>query len=201
MSNHAKDAIRATHQAGRLRASASESDPIRSEFNRALAADLEDKALALMEPPQPLERGAGHEVIPTRSMNMVGLESALKAPDMLDLEVSIQRTELADRAGVFEMAIEAASSVKAKNSVEQMLSHQMAAAHKHALRLLAEAEREKGHDWATKKATTAARLMDAFAKAALTLQRLQTGASQVVQVQHVQVNGGQAVIGNLAGLR
>jgi hypothetical protein len=43
--------------------------------------------------------------------------------------------------------------------------------------------------------------MDAFAKAALTLQRLQTGASQVVQVQHVQVNGGQAVIGNLAGLR
>jgi hypothetical protein len=34
-----------------------------------------------------------------------------------------------------------------------------------------------------------ARLMETYRKGALALQRLQSGASQVVQVQHVQING------------
>ena len=43
-----------------------------------------------------------------------------------------------------------------------------------------------------------ARLMGAFNDSALTLQRLRTGGSQTVTVQHVTVaNGGQAVIGNV----
>ena len=39
--------------------------------------------------------------------------------------------------------------------------------------------------------------MEAFCKGALTLQKLQMGASQIVTVQHVQINGGQAIIGNV----
>jgi hypothetical protein len=37
-------------------------------------------------------------------------------------------------------------------------------------------------------ATTASKLMDAFSRATNALQRLQTGSSQVVTVQHVQIN-------------
>jgi hypothetical protein len=43
--------------------------------------------------------------MPTVAQGLPGLELALKEPDLLDVEVTIQRTQLADRAGVFEMAI------------------------------------------------------------------------------------------------
>ena len=45
----------------------------------------------------------------------------------------------------------------------------------------------------------AARLMSVFQDGALTLQKLRTGGSQVVTVQHVSVApGAQAVIGNVS---
>jgi hypothetical protein len=130
---------------------------------------------------------------------MPGLESALKTPDLLNAEATIERANLADRAGVFDLAFEAAESVSAKNSIEQMLCHQMAAAHRRAMLLVAESEASQDAQVAIKKVRASARLMDAFAKSALTLQRLQTGASQVVQIQHVQVVG-HAVVNQVGGL-
>jgi len=50
-----------------------------------------------------------------------------------------------------------------------------------------------------KLTNTAVRLMEAYSKGALTLQKLQAGATQIVTVQHVSINGGQAVIGNVGG--
>lgn len=123
-----------------------------------------------------------------------GLENALKEPDLLDCDATIKRTQLADDAGVFEMAIETAESTKAKGAVQKMLSHQLAAAHHHAMRLLGEADRQKDPMIKAKLMNTSTRLMDAFSKGAITLQKLQTGANQIVTVQHVSVNG-QAVIG------
>jgi hypothetical protein len=58
-----------------------------------------------MIPSKPLHRGLGGEVIPTIEQGLSGLEVALNDPNLLDVEVTIQRTQLADRAGVFEMAI------------------------------------------------------------------------------------------------
>lgn len=156
------------------------------------------QSIALITPSAPLRTGSGGEIIPPEDLGLSGLELCLKQPDLLDAEVSIKRTDLADKAGVFEMAIEAAESVKAKNSVQRMQAHQLALAHKYAMELMADASKQRDPIIKVKLMNCSARLMEAYSKGALALQRLQTGASQVVQVQHVQVNG-QAVIGNVGG--
>ena len=129
-------------------------------------------------------------------LRMPGLENALKSPDNLSLEGTIKRTDLADKAGVFELAIETAESTKAKDSVQKMISHQLAAAHHHAMRLLGDADKQRDPMIKAKLMNTSTRLMEAFCKGALTLQKLQMGASQIVTVQHVSING-QAIIGNV----
>ncbi len=103
--------------------------------------------------------------------------------------------DLIEKAGVLELALETSHLCHAKGPVQKMLIHQLAAAHKRSLELIAESAQSKDPDIACKKAKVAAKMMDAFSRAALTLQRLQTGASQVVTVQHVQING-PAVVGN-----
>jgi hypothetical protein len=42
-----------------------------------------------------------------------------------------------------------------------------------------------------------AKLMKAFCKGAITLQKLQMEASQIVTVQYAQINGGQAIMSNV----
>lgn len=197
-STTAKEAIKLREQSLRKRVTASTTDSIRRACDLGEACDLADQSLALLTPSQPLETGLGGEIIPQMHLGMSGLELALKEPDMLDAEVTSQRTQLADRVGVFELAIEAAESVKAKNSVQRMQAHQLAAAHKYAMELLVDAAQQKDPIFKVKLINASARLMDAFSKGALTLQKLQTGASQIVQVQHVQVSG-QTVIGSIGG--
>ena len=173
---------------------ASRTDPIRREFDLGEARLLQEQSEALIKPSQPLSKGLGDEIIPPAQLGYPGLENALKEPDLLDCDATIKRTQLADDAGVFEMAIETAESTKAKGSVQKMLSHQLAAAHHHAMRLLGEADKQKDLMIKAKLMNTSTRLMEAFCKGALTLQKLQAGANQIVTVQHVSVNG-QAIIG------
>jgi len=123
---------------------------------------------------------------------------ALNNPNLLDAEVTIQRTQLADRAGEFEMAIDASESIRAKNSIQRMQAHQLELAHKYSMELMADASKQRDPIIKVKLMNCSARLMDAYSKGALALQRLQQGANQIVQVQHVQVHG-QAVIGNIGG--
>ena len=54
----------------------------------------------------------------------------------------------------------------------------------------------KDPDIAIKKACASARLMDAFSRSALTLQRLKSGGGQTIQVQYMQVN---AMVGDASG--
>ena len=187
-------ALKMQREAQRRRTLAPEYDPIRRDFELGLADQMDREAQALLIPQQPLQTGLGGEIIPQLEDDMPGLELALKQPDLLNLDASVQRSSLIERAGVLELGIETAKDTRAQGSVQKMISHQMAAAHKRAMNLLAESQEAKDVEVACKKARTAAKMMDAFSRAALTLQRLQTGASQVVQVQHVQVNG-PAVIG------
>ena len=195
-----KKAIQLKQASQRKRAYAPDYDPIREDCDLGEARLMDRQAIALLTPAKPLQEGAGGEIVPPEGLGLTGLESTLKSPDNLALEATIQRTDLADKAGVFELAIEAAESAKAKGAVQQMICHQMAAAHKHAMRLLGESERERDSIEKCRMATTASKLMDAFSRAAVALQRLQTGSSQVVTVQHVQINGGQtAIVGNFRG--
>ena len=166
---------------------AEQTDPLRADVAKKVWEDSQADLTAARHPPEPLKTGLGGEIIPQTSASMPGLESALKTPDLLNAEATIERANLAARAGVFDLAFEAAESVSAKNSIEQMLCHQMAAAHRHSMRLLGESEAEKDPQWSIKKAALAARLMDAYARGALTLQRLRSGPSQNIVVQQVQV--------------
>jgi hypothetical protein len=166
---------------------AESTDRVRIDLAEQVLADSRRELTAARMPPEGLKTGAGGEIIPPTCLGMSGLENVLKKPDLLNAQATIERANLADKAGVFELAIETAENVSAKNSVEQMLCHQMAAAHQHSMRLLAESEKEKDPQWSVKKATLAARLMDTYARAALTLQRLQSGPSQSIVVQQVQV--------------
>ena len=197
-STNARAAIKLREQSHRKRATASTTDPIRRDCDLGEADDLASQSMALMTPSKPPKTGLGGEMIPTIDQGLPGLELALREPDLLDVEVTIQRTQLADRAGVFEMAIEASESVRAKNSIQRMQAHQLALAHKYAMDLMADASKQRDPIIKVKLINCSARLMDAYSKGALALQRLQLGVNQIVQVQHVQVNG-QAVIGNVGG--
>jgi len=195
---NARAAIKLQEQSLRKRATASTTDTIRRACDLGEAEDLANQSVALITPSVPLHRGLGGEVMPTAEQGLPGLELALNSPNLLDAEVTIQRTQLADRAGVFEMAIEASESVKAKNSIQRMQAHQLALAHKYSMELMADAAKQRDPMIKVKLMNCSARLMDAYSKGALALQRLQQGANQIVQVQHVQVHG-QAVIGHVGG--
>lgn len=120
-------------------------------------------------------------------------------------DASVDRADLLSQQNVDALAlgIDAAESVQAANSIEKMLAHQMAIAHHAAMRMADRAmsyEHNKRGDQteAVRCLNAAARLMSVFQDGALTLQKLRTGGSQTVTVQHVTVGqGGQAVIGNV----
>ena len=190
------NAIKLSHIAQQKKLIANSSHSVRTEFDTAVADNMVIESLELLRPKEPLKKGSGGEIVPPYAFGMSGLELALKEPDLLDAEVTIKRTDLAEKAGVFEMAIEASESVKAKNSIQRMQAHQLALAHKYAMELMADASKQRDPIFKVKLMNCSARLMETYSKGALALQRLQSGASQVVQVQHVQVNG-QAVIGNV----
>ena len=189
-------ALKMQREAQRKRLLAPENDPIWREFDLRCATDLERQSAELLKPLEALKTGAGGEIIPPPSSNLPGLEMVLQEPDLLNLSASNQRADLIEKAGVLELALETSHLVKAKGPIQKMLTHQLAAAHKRALELMAESAQSKDAEVACKKVKVAAKMMDAFSRAALTLERLQTGASQVVTVQHLQVNG-PAVIGNV----
>jgi hypothetical protein len=192
------NAIKLRHIAQQKKLIANSSHSVRTEFDTAVADNMVIESLELLRPKEPLKKGSGGEIVPPYALGMSGLELALKEPDLLDAEVTIKRTDLAEKAGVFEMAIEASESVKAKNSIQRMQAHQFALAHKYAMELMADASKQRDPIFKVKLMNCSARLMETYSKGALALQRLQSGASQVVQVQHVQING-QAVIGNVGG--
>lgn len=138
MSN-VKAALKLQEQSLKKRMHASNTDPVRRMCDFSEATSLAKESCSMLTPIRPLETGAGGEIIPPSSLGHHGLADRLKHPDLLDCDVTLKRTKLADEAGVFELAIETAESVKAKGSVQKMLSHQLAGAHHHAMRLLGEA--------------------------------------------------------------
>jgi hypothetical protein len=191
-----RTALKMQREAQRKRALAPMNDQRRRNFDLQWADGLETDALAMLQPAHPLALGAGGEIVPPVSMGLQGLESIVGEPDLLNLGASSQRTDLIDKAGVLELALETAHQSDVKGPIQKMITHQLAAAHKRALDLMAESAQTTDSDIACKKAKVAAKMMDSFCRAALTLERLKTGASQVVTVQHLQVNG-PAVIGNI----
>ena len=179
-----------------------------------LAPMFERQADELLALPDPPDVGPGGEVVREQ---MPGLgrkrsyvrETLTQDADRTAEDASIQRVDLLlqPNFNVVALAIDAAESIQAGNSLEKMLAHQMAVAHEASMRLMdralsyeagGRAMREGDSVEACRLANAAARLMSAFQDGLLTLQKLRTGGNQTVTVQHVNVAAGaQAVIGNV----
>lgn len=182
----------------------------------AEAAGLEALATALRDPAARglplLRQGRGGETMPPDNPDWPWkrreLSQAVAAsPTMLAADASLDRLDLARNAGVLPLAVQAAQDAGAVTATEQMLAHQLAAAHQAAMGLFSAADRElHKHQTAsflnpgalaeaTRSATAGGRVLSAFAQGAAVLDRLRNGNRQIVTVQHVTVaDGGQAVV-------
>jgi hypothetical protein len=82
----------------------------------------------------------GEAVPALSSLEMNGRRDAmidtLARPTTVSVRASEQRLELVERLGILQAAVDTAATVHARNSVEKMLAHQLAAAHKAAMSLL-----------------------------------------------------------------
>jgi hypothetical protein len=185
-------------------------DHIGARMERNDAANMERRALATLElQPGFVERGTGGELTlpPEDRADRLGHLDLVKDPDWVELYASRERIELLSKAQAFNLGADAADSIKAQDSTEKMLAHQMAAAHRAALDLLGKSAEQRNTVEQARLANTAARLMDTYQRAMLTLKRYRSDGRQIVTVQHVKVaDGGQAVItgavhtgGHLAG--
>lgn len=175
----------------------------------ALADRLRDSAACGM-PTLHLGRGGEVSTLPDSRMplDMLEVTQAVQArPTTLAAEAALDQLVLARDASALTLAVETAESIGANDAVQQMLAHELATAHRMAMRLMGSADTElRLHEHsrvvggpsnamadACRCAIAAARLMDSVSRTALALDRLRHGAWQHVVVQHVAVgDGGQA---------
>jgi hypothetical protein len=165
-------------------------------FHHWQAGRLEGEATELLRPAGEIVRGGGEAMDLGASDLNWNLVETLQNPDSVSLGASEDRMKLLVDADVLEGGLDAVKSAQAENSLEKMLLHQMAAAHRAAMKQMARVNDDRLPTVeAARLMNTAARLMQVCQNACLTLQRIKTGGKQTVVVQHVQVSdGGQAVI-------
>ena len=186
-------------------------DPLTADFMRYDAAQLEKVAATALALDTKPSIGTGGELVPENDQRKRGANfiDTVERPDATTAEASMDRLKLAD-GGIecVALAVDAAETIQAANSIEKMMAHQLAAAHKLAMTFAGKAKsliEEEGGNWqrqdtacaaeAARVANSAARMMDAFQKGTLALHKLRTGGKQVVTVQHVNVtDGGQALV-------
>jgi hypothetical protein len=169
------------------------------------------------------EIGAGGELIDRESVGS-HLFDTVAHPDCVTAEASRDRLRLANQAGSLSLALDAADTIQAQDSLEKMLVHQMAVLHhsmmratarmneeldaagvldpKHAVGVIDPNKREAAEAAnvrACRLAGAISRMSATYQQGLLTFQRKRTGGNQQVTVKHIhqQVNvtqGGQAVV-------
>ena len=140
----------------------------------------------------------GGEVLPQHDLALV---DTLAAPGATALDASARRLELMTVMGndVAAMALDAAETIRARNSLEKMLAHQLAALHDGAMRNVARANLEQDPVHSVRLMNLGIRCMETFQKGLITVKQLRGAPEQRITVQHVDVReGGQAVISQSA---
>jgi len=173
------------------------------------ARELEREAIESLETGtiQPL---AGGEAVEADDEENSFFRETLKDPNSVSIGASLQRLRLMDETHSIDMAVDAAETIEAKNSLEKMLAHQMTSCHVLSMRLMSRAARFADNlnvsyshphmEQAVKVINAAARLMDTYQRGLSTLAKIRKGGQQKVTVEHVHVNaGGQAIVGNVMG--
>lgn len=135
------------------------------------------------------------EVIPPEGEHP--LPDTLTVPDLASVEASFERSQLLLSSGpnVAAMGLDASDTIEARNSLEKMLAHQLAATHAVIMEQVGQVHsREEGHASA-KRLTAIARCLKAYQDGLLTLKRLRQTWNQRITVQYVNVShGSQAVV-------
>jgi hypothetical protein len=181
-------------------------------FELAEAEAMEAAATSFMEVGShvtgPVQPGNGGEVIVATKdawASIPGVIDTIQASaGMLSASASRSRMELTGNS--LTLAVDAAQSIQPKNSLEKMLAHELAAAHRLAMLFVNKSadivDRTGGLSQfqsveAARLANAGARMMGAFQDGMLALDRVRRGGRQIVKVvhQHVAVGpGGQAVV-------
>jgi hypothetical protein len=166
-----------------------------AEWARIIAAEIRKQGTANS---MKVARANG-EALPPQTERF--LYDTLSVPDLAAVEASFDRTRLLSEQGadVAAMGVDAANAIQAGNSLEKMLAHQLAAAHKAIMEMIGSVD-PNSHDASahTKRLNAVARCMTAYQQGLLTLRKLRMGGHQRISVQHIQVSdGGQAIVGDV----
>lgn len=166
--------------------------------------NIAEQALALKDEPIPVAGGeivayAGNE----HDMQLALSHShELKNKPMVAARASQQRLQLAEEAGVLSLAADALEGIENPTAIEKMLGHQIAAAHKMAMKLMAKADDATDTlevQFHLAKVSVligqAAKLMRACQSGLQALMKARNGGKQEVVVQHIHVEkDAQAVV-------
>ena len=180
------EAILAGHTAERLRRSG-------STLGESRASQLEEIAQTATQS-EDVKVACG-EVIRAGESFPLGLRNTLEYPTVMAADASEHRSRLAAGADVLELALDAATTIGAQNSLEKMQAHQLALAHKMAMHFGGLALEEKDVVLACKLEKASMAAMRSYQQGQDSFHRGRRGGGQIVTVQRVNVNeGGQAVI-------
>jgi hypothetical protein len=183
------------------------------------AAGMEDAAAAFLNlgnpdnnyMPATMAPGNGGEMVLQKPEEVSDaprlVDTVRESPDVLAAHASRTRLELASKAGVLDLGVDLAETIKARNSLEKMIAHQLAALHSLAMNAAARAnDLTKLHKSfpgehaysieANRNAATAGRLVTTIIDGYAALDRVRRGGRQTIKViQQVAVApGGKAVV-------
>lgn len=126
------------------------------------------------------------------------LKDTLSDPDLAAVESSETRGRLLKMNDAVALGVDVSNTIQASNTAEKLIAHEVAVAHKVAMEQAMRASNESDPAMEIKRLQIAARMMSSAQQGLLALQKLKTGGTQNVVVQHVHVEaGGQAVVGNV----
>lgn len=145
-----------------------------------------------------IKLGSGNEVI---NPKVAGLVNTLTDPTVASLEASNHRTDLLTMLGtdIAAMALDAADTIQACNSLEKMLAHQMATVHQMSMMMAHRSTLVQDPQLAVKTMNAAMKGFSTYQGGMLALRQLRGNQQQHIVVQHVNVQaGGQAMVGNVS---
>jgi len=166
----------------------------RAEWARMMAAEISKQAMSRAEQ---IAQAKG-EGPPPPDNNL--LYDTMAVPNMIAVDAWKERSRLLLQYGgdVAAMAHDATTSIKAENSLEKMMAHELAVAHKMVMELIGRARGANTPDMEIQRLTLATRFMTVFQQGMLTLKKIRQGGQQKITVQYVNVShGSQAVIGSV----
>ncbi len=129
------------------------------------------------------------------------LIDTMASPTSTALDAEAERLSLVSSIGadVVALAVDASDTIQASNSLERMLSHQLAALHKAGFEYMSRAALVQEPNQSARLMNLAIRSMSVYQDGLMTLKRLRSTGEQKILIERVNVEaGGQAIVGNVS---